>query len=162
MRKYLDPKAVWLFFREGYFPIFVIIIIICFILIFVIQDSEAIYMGFLILLSPLLAVFFAYIYARLSWKNYQYEIAPEAFKKELGIIQKKYVSIPYNRIQNVDINRGMLSRILGLSDLQIQTAGMSGVIGSEGHLPGLSQQDAEKLRDELIKKVRESGSKQGL
>src|SRR3990172_4690041 len=162
MKKHLDPKAVWLFFREGYAPIFIIGWIIFFALVFVIRDPEETYLGLLFLSSPLLAAFFAYIYARLSWKNYRYEIAPGEFKKESGIIQKKYVSIPYNRIQNVDINRGTLSRVLGLSDLQIQTAGMSGVIGAEGRLPGLSRHDAEKLRDELIKKVSLSGRKQGL
>ena len=39
------------------------------------------------------------------------------------MIWKRYVTIPYDRIQNVDIYRGVLARLLGLSDLNIQTAG---------------------------------------
>lgn len=77
------------------------------------------------------------------------------------MIWKKYVTIPYERIQNVDIYRGIFARILGLSDLQIQTAGMSATVGSygisgagaEGRLPGVSQEEAEKLRDELVKRA---------
>ena len=51
--------------------------------------------------------------------------------------------------------------MLGLSDLQIQTAGMSSVAGSygagsEGRLPGVTREEAERLRDELIKRARGS------
>jgi len=57
-----------------------------------------------------------------------------------------------------------LARILGLSDLQIQTAGMSATVGSygifgagaEGRLQGVSQKEAERLRDELIRRARGS------
>ena len=69
---------------------------------------------------------------------------------------------PYERIQNVDIYRGIFTRLLGLSDLQIQTAGMSATIGrygafgvaAEGRLPGISKEEAETLRDELIRRAR--------
>ena len=84
-----------------------------------------------------------------------------SFKKEYGVIRKKYVSIPYNRIQNVDIYRGIWARFLGLSDLHIQTAGMGGKIGTEGRLPGLSKKTAEIIRKKLIKKVTQNKN-QGL
>lgn len=103
-----------------------------------------------------------YVWARLSYRFYLYELTENGFKKESGIIYKRYVTIPYDRIQNVDIIRGVWARILGLSDLQIQTAGMSGAAYySEGRLPGLSTEDAEKLRDELINRARQSKN-QGL
>ena len=87
----------------------------------------------------------------------------DVFKKESGVIWKKYVSIPYERIQNVDIYRGVFARILGLSDLHIQTAGASVVsygrgglagVGAEGRLPGIGKDVAEKLRDGLIKRAK--------
>ncbi len=57
--------------------------------------------------------------------------------------------------------------MLGLSDLNIQTAGMSSVgrygrgVFAEGRLPGLSREEAEKLRDELISRAKKN-SNQGL
>ena len=48
----------------------------------------------------------SYIWARLSYKNYRYRLTDLALEKELGVISKKYVSIPYDKIQNVDIYRG--------------------------------------------------------
>lgn len=107
-----------------------------------------------------LLIVILYVWAEFSYRNYLYELADDAFRKELGVIYKKYVSIPYDRIQNVDIYRGIWARILGLSDLHIQTAGM-GTIGkfgalAEGRLPGLAMEEAEKLRDELIRRTRQS------
>lgn len=107
-------------------------------------------------------VVLAFIWSHLSYRFYKYELTEDGFRKELGVIWKKYVTIPYDRIQNVDIYRGLLARILGLSDLQIQTAGMSVTVGrygiagagSEGRLPGLSREEAEKIRDELIKRAK--------
>src|SRR3989344_3265119 len=111
-----------------------------------------------------------YVWARLSYHYYRYTLAEEGFKKEYGVISKKYVTIPYSRIQNVDIYRGIWARILGLSDLHIQTAGMSAVVGrygargagAEGRLPGLSKQVAEQLRDELVQRARSPHPTSGL
>lgn len=110
-------------------------------------------------------ILFLYIWAQLSYRFYRYELTESGFKKEHGVIWKKYVFIPYNRIQNIDIYRGLISRLLGLSDLQIQTAGgiTAGSYGAyaEGRLPGLAKEDAERLRDELVQRTRQSRS-QGL
>ncbi len=103
------------------------------------------------------------VWAKLTVHFYRYELTDAGFRKELGVIYKKYVTVPYDRIQNVDINRGILDRLLGLSSLMIQTAGASsGVAGAtEGVLPGLSREVAEQLRDELIARARQSKN-QGL
>jgi uncharacterized membrane protein YdbT with pleckstrin-like domain len=103
----------------------------------------------------------SYIWARLSYKYYGYELTDSAVKVEYGVIYKRYVSIPYERIQNVDIYRGILDRLLGLSDIQIQTAGYGAVggrgargWGAEGRLPALDPKRAEELREELIKRAK--------
>lgn len=63
------------------------------------------------------------------------------------------MAIPYGKIQNVDVVRGILARLFNLADIRIQTAGQSNPYTvAEGHLPGLSRDEAEKLRDELIKR----------
>lgn len=107
----------------------------------------------------------AWVWAKLTWHYYRYELREDGFRKEHGVIWKKYVTIPYDRIQNVDIHRGILARLLGLSDLQVQTAGAitAGSYGafSEGRLPGISRDDAEKMRDDLVSRVRGAKS-QGL
>lgn len=104
----------------------------------------------------------SFVWAKLTYHFYRYELTDSGFRKELGVIWKVYVTIPYDRIQNVDIYRGILARLLGLSDLQIQTAGISGMVASEGRLPGLSREVAEQLRDEIIQRARQLRGNQGL
>jgi membrane protein YdbS with pleckstrin-like domain len=63
-----------------------------------------------------------------------------------GLLFQRFVSVPYGRMQLVDITRGPVSRVLGLSDLHFVTAAASsGVL-----IPGLPVADAEELRDHLV------------
>lgn len=92
-------------------------------------------------------------WAQLSYKNFRYQIGDDTIVIERGVIWKRHVSIPFQRIQNVDIIRGPVARMLGLSDLQIQTAGMSGVAVVEGRIPGINPDEAVKIKDEILVKV---------
>ena len=111
----------------------------------------------------ILAFLVAYLFANATYMFWRYELVDNALKIEKGIILKKYISVPYERIQNVDIHRGIFARILGLSDLHVQTAGYSGRKSfgeAEGKIPGLGRQVAEELREELVKRTK--GSKEGI
>ena len=164
--KQLHPRAVWLFFTSSLFRLFFIFLFLGFYLITFLSEFNEdfgvmIYFGWLVVLVFILIILL-YIWAKLSYRFYKYELTEDGFRKELGVIYKKYVTIPYDRIQNVDIYRGILARFLGLSDLNIQTAGASAQASrGEGRLPGLSQEDAEQLRDELIHRAKQSKN-QGL
>lgn len=63
-----------------------------------------------------------------------------------GIMFERVVAVPYGRLQLVDINRGPLLRALGLSTLKFVTA--SAATGVQ--LPGLTAENAEALRDQLV------------
>jgi len=154
----LDPKAVWLFFLRW---VFVFLFTAIWIGLAALSDAatRALGVGLLVFLGILVV---AFIWAKLTYHFYRYELREEGFRKEMGVIFKKYVTIPYGRIQNVDIYRGILARILGLSDLNIQTAGMSTQVGkfgggsAEGRLLGISRETAEQLRNELINRSRQT------
>lgn len=168
--KKLHPRAVWLFFFKcaGSFLIAIIILAIWLGMGIGgrITGSEPVIGIMLIIIVLFLLI--CYIWARLAYHFWRYQLTENAYKSERGIIFKRYISIPYERIQNIDIYRGILDRLLGLSDIQIQTAGYGAMggrgikgFGSEGRLPGLQKQEAEKLRDELIKRAK-GGSKSGV
>lgn len=111
----------------------------------------------------LLLIIISYIlFAYFTYHFWRFELRENEYRAERGIVWKRYVSIPYGRIQNVDIHRGLIARILGLSDILIHTAGYGGVgsrgVGSEGRLPGLDKVEAESIRDELLEKARKSGN----
>ncbi len=154
--KQLDPKSVWLFFFSFVLRSFIPIIFLS------IFGSAFRFLNLLWFIIPAFLIL-CFVWAKLTYHFYRYELLDTSFRKESGVIYKKYVTVPYDRIQNVDINRGVLARILGLSDLNIQTAGASatvsryGVTGdsAEGRLPAVSMEVAEQLRDELIRRARQ-------
>jgi len=170
--KQLNPKAVWLFFLNSILGwLFLIIFFSFFFLASTGAFSENDYdVNTIIFLFHILnwlwfiipaVIILCFVWAKLIYHFYRYKLTDAGFRKESGVIYKKYVTIPYSRIQNVDIYRGILARFLGLSDLQIQTAGASAITGrygiggtnAEGRLPGLSKEVAEQLRDELIQRA---------
>ena len=102
-------------------------------------------------ISIVLSIALVFLWAVLHYDFYRFSIGEEGFKKEYGIIRKVYTVIPYKKIQNIDIHRGIVERILGLSTLRIETAAGSGY--PEGVLPGLLHRDAIQLRDDLLKNV---------
>ncbi len=166
----LDPKVVWIFFFQ-FFGMGLIVFIFAGIYIGGSLAKIAGIGGFWgwLLFVFILYIVFCYIWAKLTYRFWGYQLTEDAVKIEKGVIWKKYISIPYERIQNIDIYRGILARILGLSDLQIQTAGLSAVnygrrgiggAGAEGRLPGLDKTKADELREEFVKRAK--GAKQGL
>ncbi|MBU3934816.1 PH domain-containing protein [Patescibacteria group bacterium] len=182
----LHPKAVWLFFFKFLLRGLIILIFAGVWLVSLsstiisalmgvknqtIGEAVGLYLGVYLAASIIILILYVvlcWVWAKLSYRYYGYSLEDNAFKKESGVIWKKYISIPYERIQNVDIYRGVFARILSLSDLQIQTAGYSASYGrrgisgagAEGYLPGLDRESAEKLREELIQRAK--GVKQGL
>ncbi len=150
----LDPQAPWYFFFRSLIQLIGPVFLLGLWITLIAKNMAA--GTTIVLLGPVLGAIIAYVWAKLTYDNYRYELRDDGFRKEHGVIWKKYVTIPYQRIQNVDIHRGLLARLLGLSDIKIQTAGgiSTGSYGAtaEGYLPGLSPQKAEEVRDELVRR----------
>jgi membrane protein YdbS with pleckstrin-like domain len=105
------------------------------------------------------------IYARMAYNRWFYEFTDTSLKLERGIIWKKYSNIPYERVQNIDIRRGIIARLFGFSEVDIQTAGYSAMPQygrrrglwqqqSEGYIPGVDVGRAEQIRDFVMKKLK--------
>lgn len=160
----LHPGAKWLFRISGYFifgflGIFLgiwIIAPIAGILLSLIGASAGsiLTIVFLSILGYILFVILASeIFARMSYNRWFYEFTEEGLRLERGIIWKRYSNVPYERIQNVDIHRGIIARMLGFSSLMIQTAGYSAHPTAEGHIPALEMNQAEQIRNFVMKKI---------
>ncbi len=163
---HLHPGVRWSF-RIGYYftalVLFFVALVFSFSLFSVVFKGQTSSFTFAILFSALFffLLFFgiAEVFVRLSYNNWKYEFTDKELKIEKGVIFKTYKSIPYSRIQNIDINRGILARLSGYSSLNIQTAGYSGYpygsqgLFSEGYIPGVSVSEAEKIREFLLKKI---------
>ncbi|MDK6274536.1 PH domain-containing protein [Pseudoglutamicibacter cumminsii] len=67
------------------------------------------------------------------------------FTYRVGIILRRVVVVPYGRLQYVDLTSGPLMRRYGLCEVSFKTAAAE----SSPDIPGLTQADGERLRDEL-------------
>jgi len=161
--KQLDPRVTWIFFVRFMIPFLVILASYSLMMIALLDpgtvhniSTSTLVISFIVIL--LFGLSFSHIWSKLSYKYYLYELTEDDFRKECGVIFKKYETISYERIQNINIQRGILDRIFGLSSLKIFTAGtgVPGAAGAEGLLPGLSESVAEELRSELIRRSRYS------
>jgi membrane protein YdbS with pleckstrin-like domain len=69
-----------------------------------------------------------------------------------GIIAISTTIIPFSRIQHIALDEGIFSRMYGLGELKIFTAG-----GSSGslHIPGIEIEQAKSIKELLMKQINE-------
>lgn len=90
------------------------------------------------------------------WNNYKllqslgYAVREKDIVYKRGFIFNKTTIVPFNRVQHVSISRGVWDKILGISNLNIFTAGGS---GSDITIPGLDPKMALQLKEALAVKI---------
>jgi membrane protein YdbS with pleckstrin-like domain len=85
----------------------------------------------------------------LSFKNKAYAIREHDILYQTGWINKSLHVCPFNRIQHCTVNAGVFERDLGISKLKIYSAGTT---GSDIEVPGLTQEEANTMRDLIMLK----------
>lgn len=71
-----------------------------------------------------------------------------------GALWRRIDLVPYGRLQMVDVNAGPLDRLFGLATVRLHTASPS----THAHIPGLSPQEAARLRDRLTRRGEEQAT----
>lgn len=79
-------------------------------------------------------------------RRWRYRLAPDALELERGVVVRRLSSVPYGRVQQVDIDRGPIDRLLGLSVARLLTASS----GTDGTVPGLTPEVAESFRQTVL------------
>jgi putative membrane protein len=101
-------------------------------------------LAFLFLVA--VAVFLLMGYEYLYWRNFEYHIEEDGLKMLSGVIRKNDRDIPLKRIQNVDVNRNILQRVIGIAKVDVETAGGS---KTEASLKYLSYEDAKEVQKQV-------------
>lgn len=85
-------------------------------------------------------------YETAYYRRFEYELTADTFDITSGVISRRQREIPYGRIQNVDISRNVLQRLLGISAVSLETAGGS---STEGSVQYVTEQEATRLQTEI-------------
>ncbi|MEO9599350.1 PH domain-containing protein [Parasphingorhabdus sp.] len=82
----------------------------------------------------------------LIWSRFTYQITEREIRIKSGLLNRNNRSIPFDRIQDVSLEQKLVSRLLGLTTVTLET-GSGG--GEDGQLEALARSDAERLRDTI-------------
>ena len=79
-------------------------------------------------------------------RRFSYELGEDTLDIESGVVSRRSREIPIRRIQNVDISRNVLQRLLGIAVVSFETAGGG---DTEARLRFVSVTEAKRLQREL-------------
>lgn len=110
--------------------------------------------GVLTTLALTLIVIFIFliilVFSYLQYLKFIFYVEGDQFVLEKGVIQKKRVNVPFDRIQSVHLNQSLIQRILGITGLEVDSAGSK---AKEMEIAALDKSYANGLRSYLLQQM---------
>lgn len=100
----------------------------------------------LIALTVLLALIGIIAYEITYYNRFDYYLTDATLDIHSGVFNKREREIPYRRIQNVDISRNVIQRLLGIAVVNLETAGGE---STEGSIRYVTVHEANRLQEEI-------------
>ena len=139
------------------------VILISFYPTFITTNSQSIFPGLAIddvglVALTLLIIFIIFVanlvYQYLYYKEYYYDMKADTLIIRKGVLIRKEISIPFEKIQDVYVDRDALDWVFGLYDVHLSSATIpSGVVA---HMDGVNQANATKLREMVFRRIKKS------
>jgi putative membrane protein len=99
-------------------------------------------------------------WSTVEWLRRTYSLEGGALRLEEGVLARKLRAVPFDRIQQVDLVRKPLHRLLGVATLRVETAG--GGSAAEVDLDVVTLAEAQALRTSLLRaKARSAAARSG-
>ena len=80
------------------------------------------------------------------WLTTTYQVADGQFRRRSGLLARKQVTAPLDRVRSVDLDSDLFHRLLGLAKVTVGT----GVDETRIELDALGREQAERLREDLL------------
>jgi len=145
-KKYLKIIYIRLF-------VFALILTVLFITFLIISENNPpLFVIILICSTLVLLLGFSGIISILGFSKKGFLVREKDVSYQKGLITYKLTTVPFNRIQHVEVNQGILAKLFHLSAVKIYTAGGT---SSDLSIPGLPVEDAQKLKAFLSEKISE-------
>lgn len=87
------------------------------------------------------------------FKSLEYAIEEEAVRGKKGVFWRRYVTVPYTKITNVDVSQGPVQRLYKIGTVHVQTAGAGGQQGARAELLILGVKDLNEIKNAIMKRV---------
>lgn len=89
-----------------------------------------------------------------SWYVTRYRFTDEQVQLRTGLLNRRVLTAPLDRVRSVDIESSLLHRVLGLAKVKVGT----GVDATRIELDGVSREQAAELRTYLLRRAGAAGS----
>jgi uncharacterized protein len=110
------------------------------------NDGRMPWWGWLPAGAALVLIVIGVVFAFLRTRTIGYLEREDDLLVRRGMLFRRFVAVPYGRMQIVDITQGPIERMFGLKTLKFVTAAASSAIT----IPGMPGSSAEELRDHLV------------
>ncbi len=145
-KKYLNI----IFFRISLFALIFSGSFITFLLIS--NEKPPVLVSMIVILVIVIILAYSSLISILGFPRKGYLVREKDVSYKKGLITFKQTTVPFNRIQHVEVNQGVLEKLFKLSSVKIYTAGGS---SSDLSIPGLPVEQAQKLKAFLSERISE-------
>lgn len=146
MKPEKELKTLWFICWSIWF----VIDIVAWLLLMLVQP---IVFGLLLVGSVIVAVLIL-VWIPAFYATLQYVINGDGIKGKSGVFWRKYITIPFTKVTNLDITQGPLQRIFDIGTMHIQTAGASGQQTAKAELSLLGVRNLEEIKESIMEKIR--------
>jgi membrane protein YdbS with pleckstrin-like domain len=103
---------------------------------------------------PVLMVLSVFV-TRARFRRKAYALRARDINYKQGWLGRKVTTVPFNRIQHAEVSQGIIEKAWELSSVRVYTAGGR---ASDLTVPGLQPDEAHRIKDFLLKKIKADGS----
>ncbi|HDH58087.1 MAG TPA: PH domain-containing protein [Bacteroidetes bacterium] len=107
----------------------------------------------LLIVGLFLFILFFVFWLPAYFKSLEYAIEEEAVRGKKGVFWRRYVTVPYTKITNVDVSQGPVQRLYKIGTVHVQTAGAGGQQGARAELLILGVKDLNEIKNAIMKRV---------
>jgi membrane protein YdbS with pleckstrin-like domain len=88
------------------------------------------------------------------YDRYYYDWSINTLTIRKGIIRRKQIYLPFEKVQNVFKDQDLLDRIFGLYDVHLSTVGNGSI--DMCHIDGLTKENSDKMVIVLLRQIKEN------
>ena len=85
------------------------------------------------------------------WNARGYNMSVDRLRVVKGILWRSDTVVPFGRVQHIDVDQGPIERALDIATMTLHTAGSH---NASVTLPGLNQERAREMREEIRQKIK--------
>lgn len=94
------------------------------------------------------------VVATVRWRSWRYQLGEDALELRFGVVRRVHSSVPYFRVQRIDVVAGPVDRFFDLARLVLHTASAS----TDATIPGIDAARVDDVRRRILDRVGEGDS----